>query len=226
LRVAVVIPARDEEATITAVLASLPRDWRAYVVDNGSRDRTGTLARAAGATVVREDRPGYGGACQAGIRRVEADGGCDVVLILDADGADDPSVFFEIVGPVERGEADLVLSTRTRGGALPGSLTFVQRVGNRVQVAVLNRRFGLRLTDMGPLRAIRWNPLRSLGMEDPNWGWNVEMVARAARARLRIVEVPVPYRPRQGGESKISGSVRGAARASVRIVQALWRYAR
>lgn len=228
VRVAVVIPALDEEGALPLVL----RDLRAaiacsvVVVDNGSKDRTAEVARAGGATVLREDRRGYGSACLAGIRHLEATNPPDVLVILDADHADDPAVLPAFVARIVAEEADLVLASRTHGRAEAGSLSPIQRYGNALQTGALNLRFGLHLTDMGPMRAIRWTSLVGLAMEDPTWGWNVEMAAKAARAGLRIEEVPVLYRNRAAGQSKISGNLVGAARASAKILWALWRYAR
>lgn len=224
--VAVILPALNEAETLPGVLRRLPRGYTTIVVDNGSTDRTAELAREGGAVVVAAPSKGYGSACLAGLSWVENHGGAEVIVILDADGADDPALLPTFVDRIVADEVDLVLSTRTQGGAEPGALTAVQRVGNRVQCEVINRRWGLQLTDMGPMRAIRGSSLRELRMEDATWGWNVEMACKAARAGLRIVEVPVSYRRRQGGESKISGSVRGATRAGGRILWALWRYAR
>jgi glycosyltransferase involved in cell wall biosynthesis len=229
VRVAIVIPALDEEESLPAVLAAIPKCLaaRVIVVDNGSRDRTAEVARAGGAEVLHEPKSGYGSACLAGIRHADAtEPRPDVLVILDADHADDPSVLTDFVGRIERGEADFVLSTRTRGGAESGALTRVQIWGNRLQTAAINARFGTRLTDMGPMRAIRFEPLLDLGMADPTWGWNVEMACKAARADLRIVEVPVVYRNRLAGKSKISGSWKGVTRAAPRILWALWTYAR
>jgi glycosyltransferase involved in cell wall biosynthesis len=229
VQVAVVIPALNEEQALPGVLARLlaALPCTAVVVDNGSTDATAAVATAGGAVVLREDRKGYGNACQAGVRWLaEQAPPPDVLVILDADGADDPGYLPGFVGRIERGEADFVLSTRTRGGAQPGALSPIQIWGNRLQVAWLRRRFALPITDMGPMRAIAFPALLDLGMVDPTWGWNVEMAARAARRGLRVVEVPVTYGNRRGGESKISGSVSGAARAGSKILLALWRYAR
>lgn len=227
MRVGIVIPALNEEESLPLVLAAIPAslDARVVVVDNGSTDRTAERASAAGATVVAESTRGYGSACQAGIAWLAAHDPPEVLVILDADHADDPGRLPGFVSLIEQ-DWDFVLSSRTQGGADPGALSPMQIWGNRLQVAWLNARFGLGLTDMGPMRAIRFDRLVALGMVDPTWGWNVEMAARAARDGLRIVEVPVTYRNRAGGESKISGSVRGASRAGAKILWALWRYAR
>jgi glycosyltransferase involved in cell wall biosynthesis len=229
VRVAIVIPALDEEESLPSVLATIPTvlDARVIVADNGSTDRTAEVARQGGAEVIEVPQKGYGSACLAGIKHLDrTEPRPDVVVILDADHADDPGALLDFVGRIERGEADFVLSTRTQGGAEPGSLTAVQYWGNRLQTLVINTRFRTRLTDMGPMRAIRFEPLLNLGMVDPTWGWNVEMACKAARAGLRIVEVPVTYRNRLAGDSKISGNWRGVTRAGTRILWALYTYAR
>lgn len=229
VRSAIVIPALDEEGSLPAVLDAIPAslEARVVVVDNGSSDRTAEVARRGGAEVLHESRRGYGAACLAGIRHLDrTEPRPDVLIILDADHADDSSVLPDFVDRIARGEADFVVSTRTRGGAEPGSLTPVQVWGNRLQTAAINARFGTRLTDMGPMRAIRFEPLLNLGMRDPTWGWNVEMACKAARAGLKIVERPVQYRNRFAGDSKISGNWKGVAKAGSRILWALWTYAR
>lgn len=228
MKTAIVIPALNEAPNVPLVLGAIPPGLRARVVlcDNGSTDGTPRIAEELGATVVQAPRRGYGTACLAGIDWLAQHDPPDALVILDSDHADDPGLLPDLLGRIERDEADLVLSTRTRGGAEPGSMTPLQIWGNRLQTAAINARFGLQLTDMGPMRAIRWTSLQALGMADPTWGWNVEMACKAARAGLRIVEVPVAYRNRAFGESKISGSLKGAARAGARILGALWTHAR
>lgn len=230
VRVAVVIPALDEAGNMPGLIANLRRclpDAQLVVVDNGSSDGTASAAERAGAKVLSEPRRGYGSACLRGIRWLaDRRDRPEVLVILDADRADDPAFLPGFVARILDDEADLVLSTRTRGGAEPGTMTPVQVWGNRLQTTALRARFGLRLTDMGPMRAIRFGALLALEMEDPTWGWNVEMAAKAGRAGLRVEEVPVTYGHRREGVSKISGSWRGAARAGTRILWALWRYAR
>ena len=205
------------------VNAALPSS-RVVVVDNGSTDETAAVARISGAEVVTELRRGYGSACLAGLEHLQ-DSPPEFVVILDADHADDPSFLPGFIELLEAG-TDMVLSTRTRGGAEPGALTTVQRAGNLLQTTALRFRFGLRLTDMGPMRAIRWDVLQRLDMQDVTWGWNIEMACKAARAGLCIEEVPVTYRCRRQGTSKISGSLVGAARAGGKILFALAKYAR
>jgi glycosyltransferase involved in cell wall biosynthesis len=200
------------------VLAELPRSGvrTVVVVDNGSSDDTAAVARAAGATVVSEPRRGYGAACLAGLAHLRAHPP-EAVVFLDADASDDPAQLPEVLAPLIEGRADLVIGSRVRGGHAPGSLTLAQVLGNRLAVALLGLLFGVRYTDLGPFRAIRWSALEALGMRDRGYGWTVEMQARAARAGLRAVEVPVRYR-RRIGRSKISGTVRGAVGAGSKIV--------
>lgn len=227
--VAILIPARNEAGNLPRVLAAIPTCWARVVVviDNGSSDGTADVARGCGAVVLSEPIAGYGRACLRGLRWIQELRERPLVCcILDGDFADDPRRLEDLVAPILAGEAEFVLSTRTWGGAERGALTPLQRWGNAVQVAVLKRRFGLPITDMGPMRAIRTDRLLDLGMSDPTWGWNVEMAARAARAGLRIREVPVPYRNRHTGTSKIQGDPKAVLRVSARILWTLLRYAR
>jgi glycosyltransferase involved in cell wall biosynthesis len=240
--VAVIIPALDEERSLGAVVTELPRGRAdgpegdeadspapgpAYrvreivVVDNGSTDRTAEVARAAGATVITEPRRGYGAACLAGLAHLRAVPP-DVVAFLDADYSDDPRQLPEILAPLLAGDAELVIGSRALGERERGALTPVQRFGNRLASALLRALFGLRATDLGPFRAIRWEALESLAMRDRDFGWTVEMQARAARAALRVVEVPARYR-RRIGRSKISGTVGGAIGAGWKIIFTLVR---
>ena len=237
--VAVVIPALDEEESLPGTIGALPPVGRVVVVDNGSTDDTARVARQAGATVVDEPRRGYGTAVQAGLAFLDTaregrapDGHAlrseappQVVVVLDADHSDRPQLLPRLVDPVLDDRADLVLSDRSRTAA-PGALTWPQRFGNALATGLMALATGHRYADMGPFRAFRWDRRGDLGLTDPTWGWNVEMQMRAAQNGLRILEVPVPYGARRAGRSKISGDVRGAARAGVRILQATLRYAR
>ena len=218
------IPTLDEADNLPGLLGDLPATVRVVVVDNGSTDGSGEIALAWGAEVVREPRRGYGSACLAGLRHLRADPP-EVVVILDADRADAVDRLDALVGPILAGTADLVLSDRSRT-ADPGALLPAQRFGNRFATAAIWAVTGRRFHDLGPFRAIRWRALEGLAMSDPSWGWNVEMQLKAVRHGLRIVEVPLPYRKRHAGQSKISGTIRGSARAGVRILQAVWRYRR
>ncbi len=216
MRAVAVVPALDEAAAVGRVVQELLRYVaRVIVVDNGSRDGTGEVARAAGAQVVREERRGYGSACLAGIAALPAD--TDVVLFADADGSDALELVPRLLEPLHAGVADLVVGARTSRLAERGALTPQQRIGNALATSWLRWRFGLQATDLGPLRAIRLATLRAFVMHDTSYGWTVEMQIKAARAGARYREVPVPYR-RRVGRSKISGTLRGTVGAAVKIL--------
>jgi hypothetical protein len=187
------------------------------VVDNASRDGTTEAARSAGAEVATEAQPGYGAACLRGLAHLGSDPP-DIVVFMDADGSDDPADLPRLLAPLLEGRADLSLGSRLLGVAEPGSLTLAQRWCGWFTGVCLGLLFGSRTTDLGPLRAARFAPLCALGMRDRTWGWTVEMQGRAARAGWRIVEVPVRYRQRAAGRSKISGSFLGSLRAAARIL--------
>lgn len=223
MRVAVLIPALNEEQALPLVLAELAAQApeRVVVVDNGSTDRTAARARAAGAEVVLEPRRGYGSACLAGLAHLRA-APPEVVVILDGDHSDYPEDLPLLLDPIRQGEADLVLGERVTL-AQPGALQPQQRFGNHLASALMWGLVGRRYRDMGPFRAARWAALEALRMSDPAYGWNVEMQMKAARQGLRILEVPVRYRPRVG-QSKISGTLRGSAKAGAHILRACWRH--
>lgn len=218
LLVDAVIPALNEADSIGLVLDAIPRPpvRRVVVCDNGSTDATAEIARAHGALVVYEARRGYGSACLAAIAALESDPP-DVVLFLDADGSDNPSEAIPILEPIVAGRADFVVGSRVLGEREPGALTTQARFGNWLATRLLLALYGVRYTDLGPFRAIRYRSLRDLGMKDPDYGWTVEMQIKAARARLRAIEVPVRYRKRIG-RSKISGTISGTLRAGVKIL--------
>lgn len=221
-RVVVVIPALDEEEAIGQVLAEIPSlVARVVVVDNGSRDRTAQAAEAAGGVVVHEPRRGYGQACLTGIA---AAADADVVAFLDGDHSDHPAQLPEVLAPILRGEADLVIGSRLRGRRARGAHPWHAVLGTRLCVFLMNRLVGTDATDLGPFRAITAPALRRLEMRDRDYGWTVEMQVKARRRGLRVVEVPVDYRPRIG-RSKVSGTLRGSVRAGVRILSVIARYA-
>ncbi len=201
----VVLPVLDEAEAIPWVLARLPQGFRAIVVDNGSRDGSGEIAAALGATVVREPARGFGAACHAGL--VAATAG--LVCFMDCDGSLDPRDLPKVSGPVERGDADLALGRRIAG---PGSWPPHARVGNSVLGGLVRRRTGIPIRDCGPMRAAMREPLLELGLRDRRFGWPLEMVLRASRSGWRVCEVPVPYRPRLG-RSKVTGTLAGTLRA-------------
>ncbi len=221
-RIAVVMPALDEEEAIGAVLREIPAVVHdVIVVDNGSRDRTAEAARAAGARVVSEPRRGYGHACLAGIAAAR---GADVLVFLDGDHSDYPVQLVDVVAPILEGRADLVIGSRSRGRREAGAHPWHAVLGTRACVGLMNLLAGSQATDLGPFRAITAEALRRLDMRDRGYGWTVEMQVKAARQGLRVVEVPVDYRPRIG-RSKVSGTVRGTLGAGTKIVATILRHA-
>ncbi|HTK32400.1 MAG TPA: glycosyltransferase family 2 protein [Candidatus Saccharimonadaceae bacterium] len=216
--VAIVIPALDEELSLPGVLADVPAEFaaRVVVVDNGSRDRTAQVARGAGAEVVREPRRGYGAACLAGLAHLAARPP-DVVAFLDADHSNDPRELPALLAPLAAG-ADLAIGSRVLGRREEGSLTSLQVFGNALAAGLMRVAFGARVTDLGPFRAIRWPALQRLGMRDRDYGWTVEMQARAFREGLSVAEVPVRTWRRRVGSSKVSGTLRGAFGAGTKIL--------
>ncbi len=221
-RIAVIIPAVDEEEAIGLVLAEIPPvASEVIVVDNGSRDRTAEVARAAGARVVHEPRRGYGQACLAGIAAAE---GAEVLVFLDGDHSDYPSQLVDVLAPILAGEADLVIGSRTLGRRAKGAQPLHAVLGTRLCVGLMNAVIGTRATDLGPFRAITANALRRLGMGDRNFGWTVEMQLKAAQRGLRVREVAVDYRPRIG-RSKVSGTLSGTFLAGAKILGTIARHA-
>jgi len=218
--IAVVIPALDEVEGVPLVLAditSMGLLGRTIVVDNGSRDGTAGIARAAGASVAVEPRRGYGAACLAGLEFVRAHWPATrIVVFLDADRSDDPTRIPELVGPILSGAGDLVLGCRDRELAARGAVKLHQRIGNAIVCRTILAMFGHRFRDLGPFRAISVDALRRLDMRDPGYGWTVEMQVKALQRGLKVIEVPVPYR-RRIGRSKISGTVTGSIGAALKI---------
>lgn len=213
----VIIPALDEAGSIGVVVRAVPRPpvRHVFVIDNGSTDNTAEVAESAGAVVIHEPCRGYGSACLAGQRALPAD--TEIVVFMDADGSDDIAALPRLIEPILMGQADFVIGSRALGVAEPGSLTSLQKLGNRLAARWLRSRFGVAATDLGPFRAIRRSCLDELGMCDPNYGWTVEMQIKAARRGLRYAEAPVNYRCRVG-RSKVAGTVRGTVGASVKIL--------
>jgi glycosyltransferase involved in cell wall biosynthesis len=234
MKIDLIIPARNEEQNIPALLAAIPREQFRHIiiVDNGSTDSTAQLAHEGGAVVVREDQRGYGAACLAGLRWIDEqanaqtrrslkqaddDGLPDIVAFLDADLADDPALLPQVCQPIIDAQADMVIASRPRH-AEPGSLTMTQRVGNAVSCRMIRMLTGVRYTDLGPMRAVRWSSLERMAMADRTWGWTVEMQYKAASLKLRTREIDTPYRRRHAGRSKISGSLVGSAKAGWKIM--------
>ena len=221
--VTVVIPTFNEAESIGTVVAELPRNVvaRIIVADGGSSDRTQDIARAAGAEVIAVGR-GYGLACLAGAQAAGAD---DIIVFMDGDGADDASVVAALITPIRRGDCDFVITSRARGEREPGSMAWHQVLAGHAAGILTRLLYGVRYTDMSAFRAIRRETLLGLGMRELTYGWNLEMQMRAARAGLRVLELPVGYRRRLGGESKVAGSLRGSFNAGMKILSTFARVA-
>jgi glycosyltransferase involved in cell wall biosynthesis len=222
--VTVIIPTLNEAATIGAVIREIPRDFAMDIIvaDSGSTDGTQRLAISAGARVIEAGR-GYGRACSMGA--AAADPACRVVVFLDGDGADRGDLIARLAGPVLQGSHDFVLASRTRGEREPGSMLWHQVLAGRLAGWGMGALYRARYSDMCAFRAIDRHALARLGLKEMTYGWNIEMQMRAARAGLRILEVPMPYRRRAGGDSKFAGSLRGTLRAGSRIVATFLRVA-
>jgi glycosyltransferase involved in cell wall biosynthesis len=218
-RIAAIIPVLDEEGAIGPVIAAISRDWvdEIIVVDGGSRDRTVAVAGAAGANVLVECERGYGRACARGAAAAVANG-AQVLVFLDGDGGDRPEAIPRLLRPVLEEKFDFVIGSRTRNRREKGGLGLHQTVAGRVIGGAIGHLYGVRYSDMCAFRAIRACALTSLGMRELTYGWNLEMQMRAARAGLRILEIPVPQGRRLAGRSKVAGTVCGSLKAGFRIV--------
>jgi glycosyltransferase involved in cell wall biosynthesis len=222
-RYALLIPALNEAETLGALLRQVPPDLfeQIIVVDNGSTDGTSQVAAGAGVCVVIEPRRGYGRACQAGIRSLRPE--ITAVAFMDADLSDDPSDLARLVRAFEEGGCDLLVGSRVLGGSEPGSLTSLQRFGNWLSTRLIRWLWGASFTDLGPMRIVRREVLERLQLQDYDYGWNVEMQAKAARLRLPAGEIAVKYRRRAGGKSKISGTLAGSVAAGWKILWTIYR---
>ena len=221
--VTVVIPTFNEAESIGAVVAELPCAvvGRVIVADGGSSDGTTERALGAGAEVIVVGR-GYGTACLAGARGAAAG---DILVFMDGDGADDPAAIAAMIAPIRAGAYDFVIASRARGERQPGSMASHQILAGLIAGRLTGLLYGVRYTDMCALRAIRRETLLDLGMREKTYGWNLEMQMRVARAGLRVLEVPVAYRRRIGGESKVAGSLRGSIKAGLKIMSTFARIA-
>jgi glycosyltransferase involved in cell wall biosynthesis len=214
--VAAIIPTFNEAQSIGRVVAELPRSIvdRIIVADGGSTDGTAEIARRAGAEVI-DAGSGYGRACLAGAQAADS---ATIVVFMDGDGADDPRAIGRMVAPIRADEYDFVIASRARGNRAPGSMASHQLFAGFAAGAAIKLLYGVHYTDMCALRAIRRDTLLALGMRELTYGWNLEMQMRAARSGLRVLELPVDYRCRLGGESKVAGNLRGSLKAGSRIV--------
>lgn len=226
----VVIPCLNEGDAIGGLVADilevardpkLPVDLvRILVVDNGSTDHTASSAGSAGAAVVSEPQRGYGRACLSGVLAAD---GADIIVLLDGDRSDVPAELPLLLAPLLSGDADLVIGSRMLGAYEQGSLLPQQIFGNRIATAFLRLLFGCRVTDIGPYRVIGRRQLLELGMREMTYGWSIEMICRAAKTGLRVKEVPVSYRKRAAGKSKVSGNIGASLKAGSRIMLAVVR---
>lgn len=222
MRVSVIIPTHNEAQAIGRVLGELPADLvtEVIVVDSNSDDGTPEIARKLGALVVAEPRRGYGRACLTGLAHVSAP---DVIVFLDGDYSDRPSELPMLLAPIINGQADITLGSRLGPKRIPGALPWHSTFGNRLAAALINFLYGLKISDLGPFRAGRAEVLRRLALEEPTYGWAVEIILKGALGGFRIVEVPVSYYPRIG-KSKISGTLKGTIGATWFILSRIVRY--
>jgi glycosyltransferase involved in cell wall biosynthesis len=225
-RIAVIIPALNEEASLPKVLADIPGDLveEVVVVDNCSSDRTAEVAKAGGATVLAEPRRGYGSACLRGITYLKVKIP-DIVVFLDGDYSDHPEEMAAVVRPIVREDYDLVIGSRTKGQAEKGALLPQARFGNALATSLVRFLYGFTYSDLGPFRAVRFDKLLVLGMVDRDYGWTVEMQIKAIKCGLKITEVPVRYRKRIG-KSKVTGTWKGTVLAGYKILWTVARYSR
>jgi len=222
MKVSLIIPALNEEASLPGVLAKVPREsvTEIVVVDNGSSDGTADVARQGGARVVREETRGYGATCWAGFKA--ADG--EIVVFMDGDGSFCPAEIPKLTEPIVLGNADLVLGSRTLEAENARAIPLHARLGNRLIAAIIGIASHHWTSDLGPFRAIRRDTLERLGMKEMTYGWPSEMILKASKLGSRVVEVPVSYRPRTGGKSKVSGNLSGSVRASYCMLKVVARW--
>ena len=225
----VIMPALNEAEAIGKVIAAIPKDWVSEIVvaDNGSTDNTAEVARQAGATVVSATQRGYGSACLAAMQYIsqkKASEQPEIVVFLDADYSDYPDELPLLVYPIQTENYDMIIGSRVLGKSEKGSLTVPQRFGNWLSTRLLKLLYGVKFTDLGPFRAIKWSALQALDMQDKDFGWTVEMQAKAAKQGLKCKEEAVSYRCRKTGKSKVSGNIRGSFLAGHKILYTIFKY--
>jgi glycosyltransferase involved in cell wall biosynthesis len=223
----VIIPAYNEEESIGLVLADIPREWVRDIIvcNNASSDDTAAVAREAGAVVVDQPQKGYGSACLKGMEYIQARPESeqpDIVVFLDGDYSDHPEELPEVVRPIIEGDKDLVIGSRAIGDLERGAMMPQQIFGNWLATSLIKLFYRYHFTDLGPFRAIKWPKLLEIQMEDPNFGWTVEMQVKAAKYKLSYAEVPVSYR-RRVGVSKVSGTVKGSILAGHKILWTIFK---
>jgi glycosyltransferase involved in cell wall biosynthesis len=222
MNASLVIPALNEEDSLPHVLDAINKDLllEIILVDGGSQDRTVAIAKDFGALVINEPRPGYGRACATGVAHARG----EIVIFMDADGADDPGQIPDLLAPITQSGADMVLGSRLAGSISPGAMPWHQKFGNWLSADLIRLLYGLPITDLSPFRAVLRTKLLTLNMQEMTYGWPTEMITRAARQGLSIIEVPVNYHPRLGGQSKISGTLRGTILATYYILSTIIKY--
>jgi glycosyltransferase involved in cell wall biosynthesis len=222
VRVSVIIPTRNEAEAIGRVIADIPADLvtEVIVVDNNSIDGTPEIAARAGARLITESRRGYGQACLTGLANTAAP---DVVVFLDGDYSDRPAELPRLLAPIVEGRADIVIGSRLAGARIPGALPWHARFGNWLAASLITKLYGIKITDLGPFRAVRDEVLRTVELEETTYGWAVELVLKGATQGFRIVEIPVSYHPRIG-KSKISGTFKGTVGATWFILSRIARH--
>lgn len=223
MNTSLIIPALNEEESLGFVLNGVPRElvFEIILVDGGSIDRTVEIAESAGARVIHEPRRGYGRACATGVEHALG----EIVVFLDADGADNPGDIQALIEPIQASKADLVLGSRLAGEIEPGAMPWHQYFGNWLSAGMIRALYRLPVTDLSPFRAVVKSRLQELGMTEMTYGWPTEMIVKAARQGWKIREIPVCYRSRYGGESKISRTLRGTVLATYFIISTILRYA-
>ena len=219
-----VIPALNEEESLGHVLEAVNTDLLSEIilVDGGSSDRTVDIAKANGARVIQEPQPGYGRACAAGAAKAQG----EIIIFMDADGADDPGQIPNLIAPIIQDGADMVLGSRLAGNIFPGAMPWHQKFGNRLSAGLIRLIYNLPITDLSPFRAVLRSRLLELDMQEMTYGWPTEMITKSARKGWRIIEIPVDYHPRMGGKSKISGTVRGTLLATYYIFKTILKYSK
>lgn len=222
----VIIPAFNESLSIRHVINDIPKNivTEIIVVDNGSTDNTGEIAKKSGATVLREDRKGYGYSCLNGMNYVRSKVHArDIIVFLDGDYSDFPEEIPKLISPILESGYQMVIGSRVSGERQQGSLLFQQIAGNYLATKLIKLFFGAEFTDLGPFRAIRWESLQKMNMQDKTFGWTVEMQIKAAKNNLRFTEIPVNYRKRIG-ISKVSGTIKGTIMAGYKILLTIFKY--
>ncbi len=225
-KIVVIIPAYNEENSVTKVVKDIPPGLvnEVIVVNNNSNDDTEVNARNAGATVLHEERPGYGYACLKGIEYIkQLQPSPDIVVFIDADYSDHPEEMPLLLQPIINDGIDMVIGSRALGKKEKGSMTVQQVFGNWLATRLLKIIYKIRYTDLGPFRAIRYDKLLEINMQDTTYGWTVEMQLKAAKLKMKIIEVPVSYR-RRIGQSKISGTIKGTVLAGYKIITTIFKH--